>query len=235
MVLAGGESVAAWRLSAPCLRLPCHSVLPRPTRFPDPRPMSHAPCSPAGADLCGGVTRLGVLADPPFAALFPRPGPPAEAPGRLALIPLRQFAENVSDRPAADAGRSRIDGTDRLGLDLADPGLDAAVLSGCRRRLVAGGAGPPLLDTLLTWCREQTLRVPRGRRGPGFRRRSRGKGNGGAAPGQPARARSRARPQPLGRCPRDEAGGAERPGCRCSRRAAPPRRPRLDGRLRHAG
>ena len=104
-----------------------------------------------------------VFNDQQFAALFPSHGQPAEAPWRLALVTLLQFAENLSDRRAADAARSRIDWKYLLGLDLADPGFDASVLSEFRSRLVAGGADALLLDTLLTVCREQKLLVPRGR------------------------------------------------------------------------
>ena len=66
-----------------------------------------------------------VFNDQQFAALFPSHGQPAEAPWRLALVTLLQFAENRSDRRAADAARSRIDWKYLLGLDLADPGFDA--------------------------------------------------------------------------------------------------------------
>ena len=44
-----------------------------------------------------------------FATLFPRCGQPAEDPARLALILVMQFAENLTDRQAADAVRGRID------------------------------------------------------------------------------------------------------------------------------
>jgi transposase len=47
--------------------------------------------------------------DAQFAALFPTRGQPAEAPARLALATVLQFAEGLSDRQAADAVRSRID------------------------------------------------------------------------------------------------------------------------------
>ncbi len=47
--------------------------------------------------------------DGQFAALFPRRGKPAEAPGRLALATVLQFVEGLSDRQAADAVRGRID------------------------------------------------------------------------------------------------------------------------------
>ena len=104
-----------------------------------------------------------VFIDQQFAALFPSHGQPAEAPWRLALVTLLQFAENLSDRRAADAARSRIDWKYLLGLDLADPGFDASVLSEFRGRLVTGGAEALLLDTLLALCREQKLLVPRGR------------------------------------------------------------------------
>ncbi len=53
---------------------------------------------------------LGVLyTDEPFAPLFSSRGQPAEAPARLALVTIMQFAAGLSDRPAADAVRSRID------------------------------------------------------------------------------------------------------------------------------
>ena len=50
-----------------------------------------------------------LMSDQQFAALFPKHGQPAEAPWRLALVTLPQVAENLSDRRAADAARSRID------------------------------------------------------------------------------------------------------------------------------
>ena len=46
--------------------------------------------------------------DQRFAPLFPRHGQPALAPWRLALVSVLQFAENLRDRQAADAVRSRI-------------------------------------------------------------------------------------------------------------------------------
>ena len=104
-----------------------------------------------------------VFTDEQFAPLFPSYGQPAEAPWRLAMVTLLQFAENLSDRRAADAARSRIDWKYLLGLELADPGFDASVLSEFRSRLVEGGAEALLLDTLLVLCREQKLLAPRGR------------------------------------------------------------------------
>src|SRR3954467_8558279 len=49
-----------------------------------------------------------IFDDGRFASLFPGKGQPAEAPWRLALVTLLQFAEDLSDRQAADAGLSGI-------------------------------------------------------------------------------------------------------------------------------
>ncbi len=50
-----------------------------------------------------------IFRDEEFAALYPSRGRPAEAPWRLALVTVFQFAEGLSDRRAADAVRGRID------------------------------------------------------------------------------------------------------------------------------
>jgi len=104
-----------------------------------------------------------VYQDGQFAALFPRRGQPAEAPGRLALAVVLQFMENLSDREAADAVRGRIDWKCALDLALTDPGFDHTVLSEFRTRLIAGSAELLLLDTLLQRLQEQGLVKPRGR------------------------------------------------------------------------
>ncbi len=49
-----------------------------------------------------------VFSDAQFAPLFPSRGQPAEVPWRLALVTVLQFAENLSDRRAAEAVRGRI-------------------------------------------------------------------------------------------------------------------------------
>jgi len=87
------------------------------------------------ADLLGSLYQ-----DQQFAALFPTRGQPAEAPVRLALVTVLQFAEGLSDRQAADAVRSRIDWKYVLGLELTDSGFDHTVLSEFRARLVQGKA-----------------------------------------------------------------------------------------------
>lgn len=98
---------------------------------------------------------LGVIyEDAAFAPLFSARGRPAEAPWRLALVSVLQFAEELSDRQAAEAVRARIDWKSLLGLELSDPGFDATVLCEFRGRLVEGAVGTLLLDMLLTRCQE---------------------------------------------------------------------------------
>jgi transposase len=106
---------------------------------------------------------LGVLdADEDFAPLFPARGKPAEAPWRLALTTVFQFAENLSNRQAADTVRGRIDWKFALGLALTAAGFDHTVLSEFRQRLVADGAERRLLDLLLERFRERGLLKSRG-------------------------------------------------------------------------
>src|SRR5690242_6811870 len=94
-----------------------------------------------------------IYRDEHFAALFPPQGRPAEAPWRLALITILQFAEGLPDRQAADAVRGRLEWKYLLGLELSDPGFDFSILSDFRARLVAGGAEHLLLDVLLDRCK----------------------------------------------------------------------------------
>jgi transposase len=98
-----------------------------------------------------------------FADLFAGRGRPAEAPWRLAVVTVLQFAEGLSDRQAADAVRARIDWKYALGLTLEDPGFDFSILSEFRTRLVAGNAEQRLLDALLDVCKTQGLLRARGR------------------------------------------------------------------------
>jgi transposase len=90
-----------------------------------------------------------------FEALYPQRGKPAEAPWRLALITVMQFAEDLTDRAAANAVRSRIDWKYALSLDLTDPGFHYSVLAKFRKRLVSGQAEQVLLDALLKRLHEQ--------------------------------------------------------------------------------
>lgn len=101
-------------------------------------------------DALGGIYR-----DDQFASLFADRGRPAEAPWRLAVVLVLQFAEGLTDRQAADAVRGRIDWKYALGLPLEDAGFDASVLSEFRTRLVEGGAEQQLLEGLLALCKER--------------------------------------------------------------------------------
>ncbi len=79
------------------------------------------------------------------------------------MVTVLQFAENLSDRQAAEAVRARIDWKYLLGLDLTDPGFDYSVLSEFRARLLDGEADQVLLDLLLTKLQDLGLFKARGR------------------------------------------------------------------------
>jgi transposase len=104
-----------------------------------------------------------IYADVQFADLYPTVGQPAEAPWRLALVTIMQFAENLTDRQAAEAVRGRIDWKYALGLELTDAGFDFSALSEFRSRLIAGAAEERLLTQLLAHFVEQGLLKARGK------------------------------------------------------------------------
>jgi transposase len=104
-----------------------------------------------------------IFRDSDFADLYPKRGPPALPPWRLALVTVLQFRESLSDRRAADGVRARIDWKYLLGLELDDPGFDFSVLSEFRSRLLAGQAGERLLERLLDLCKDLDLIKERGR------------------------------------------------------------------------
>ena len=104
-----------------------------------------------------------VYADARFAALFAVRVRPAEAPWRLALVTVLQFAEGLSDRQAAEAVCGRIDWKYALGLTLDDPGFHSSVLCEFRARLLGGGLEHLLLEDLLAACRTHGLLRRRGR------------------------------------------------------------------------
>jgi transposase len=56
------------------------------------------------ADMLGPISAEAQCMD-----LFPRRGPPAQAPARRALTPVLQCVEHLPDRRAADAVRGRLD------------------------------------------------------------------------------------------------------------------------------
>src|SRR5215510_7255191 len=73
-----------------------------------------------------------------------------------------QFAENLTDRQAADAVRGRIDWKYALGLELTDAGFDFSVLSEFRTRLLAGAAEERFLTQMLDRFVERGLLTARG-------------------------------------------------------------------------
>ena len=87
--------------------------------------------------------------DEDFSRFYPKRGQPAFAPWRLALVTVLQFLEQLADRQAAEAVRSRIDWKYALGLELTDPGFHFSVLAEFRARLVDGQSKHLLLDTML--------------------------------------------------------------------------------------
>ena len=107
---------------------------------------------------------LGIFyADEHFIDLFSSTGQPAIAPWRLALVTVMQFAENLTDRQAADAVRARIDWKYALSLEMQDAGFDYSVLSEFRGRLIAGGQEALLLQAMLDRFKEKNLLKARGK------------------------------------------------------------------------
>ena len=125
--------------------------------------VAHAAFPKGNPRMCMRDELGAIYDDEAFAHLFPTRGQPAEAPWRLALVTILQFAEDLSDRQAAEAVRARIDWKYALSLELTDPGFDASVLCEFRSRLLAGHAEERLLEKLLERCRELALITARGR------------------------------------------------------------------------
>ncbi|HWF82080.1 MAG TPA: transposase, partial [Streptosporangiaceae bacterium] len=95
--------------------------------------------------------------DADFAPGYGVRGRPGISPAQLAVVTVLQFAENLTDRQAADAVRGRLDWKYCLGLELGDEGFDFSVLSEFRARLVAGSLELAVLDRLLGRCKELGL------------------------------------------------------------------------------
>jgi transposase len=98
-----------------------------------------------------------IFEDRQFEELYPRLGQPAESPGRLALVTVVQYLENLTDRQAAEAVRSRIDWKYLLGLELTNAGFHYSVLSEFRQRLLAGNREELLLTRILECCAARQL------------------------------------------------------------------------------
>ncbi len=141
-----------------------------------PRPWPEVPvltAQVARAAFAGGSLAMRIrdelgawCEDEAFSAVYGTRGAPGLSPAQLAVVTALQFAENLTDRQAADAVRGRIDWKYCLGLELTDPGFDFSVLSEFRGRLVAGGREKLLLALLLRRLGEAGLV------GPGMRQRT---------------------------------------------------------------
>jgi transposase len=141
------------------------SVQPRPwPRVPDQTAAVARAAFPKGCLAMRVRDELpDLFPDQAFATAFGVRGRPGTSPGQLALITVLQFAENLTDRQAADAVRGRIDWKYALGLDLHDPGFDHTVLTAFRDRLIQHGLEETVLDLLLTRLVELGLVAAGGR------------------------------------------------------------------------
>ena len=102
--------------------------------------------------------RLGEwLHDEEFAGAFGDRGRPGWSPSRLALVTVLQRAENLGDRQAAEAARTRIDWKYLMGLPLEDPGFDFTILSEFRGRVAEAGLEQSALDGLLARLEDDGL------------------------------------------------------------------------------
>jgi len=104
-----------------------------------------------------------IYQDQSFAHLFAHCGKPAEAPWRLLLVCLLQFAEGLSDRQAADAVRGRLDWKYLLSLEATDSGFDASVLCDFRVRFLKDEAEQLILQPLLDIAMKRGWLKPHGK------------------------------------------------------------------------
>ena len=130
--------------------------------------IAHAALAPD--NLCLAIRdRIGIVyRDSQFQSLFPTRGQPAECPWRLALVCILQFAENLSDRQAANAVRARIDWKYLLSLSLEDTGFHYSVLSEFRSRLANDEGERVLFETLLDSLKTSGLLKTRGQQRTDF-------------------------------------------------------------------
>lgn len=103
-----------------------------------------------------------IYTDELFIELYSDEGQPGWSPWRLALVTIMQFAENLSDRQAAEAVRARLDWKYALSLELTDPGFHYSILSEFRTRLVDNEKSQILLDQILSLFKEKGWLKARG-------------------------------------------------------------------------
>src|SRR5258708_21196621 len=130
------------------------SVVPQP--WPQPAPQIAADIASMyrgkrerPVPVLGRETGGAWLADEQFAGAYGVRGKPGWPPARRALVTIFQKAENLADRQAAEAVRTRIDWKYALGLAGGDPGFDHSVLPEFRARVAEAGLEQVVLDTLL--------------------------------------------------------------------------------------
>lgn len=138
-----------------------------------PRPWPEVPAGTAR--VARAAFRKGALAirardelggwyeDAAFAGAYGVRGAPGMSPAQLAMVTVLQYAENLTDRQAADAVRGRLDWKYCLGLGLDDDGFDFSVLSEFRSRLVAAGLERAVFDLLLARLKQLGLVAAGGR------------------------------------------------------------------------
>lgn len=101
---------------------------------------------------------IGLLfGDVDFTELYAIDGALAVSPALLAMVTIFQFMENLPDRDAADAVRTRIDWKYALHLDLENPGFDFSLLSDFRQRLLEHEGAQLMFERLLERLKELDL------------------------------------------------------------------------------
>ncbi|MGW6271769.1 transposase [Streptomyces sp. NPDC055060] len=90
-----------------------------------------------------------LFTDADFGEWYPADGRRGLSPARLAMVSVLQYAENLSDRAAAEAVRCRLDWKYCLGMELDDPGFDFSVLSEFRDRMAQGDRADRLLAVMV--------------------------------------------------------------------------------------
>ncbi|WAZ26963.1 transposase [Streptomyces cinnabarinus] len=90
-----------------------------------------------------------LFTDEDFTDWYPSDGRRGLSPARLAMVSVLQYAENLTDRQAAEAVRCRLDWKYCLGLELDDPGFDFSVLSEFRDRMARDDRADRLLAVMV--------------------------------------------------------------------------------------
>ncbi|WP_225859605.1 IS1182 family transposase [Streptomyces albicerus] len=90
-----------------------------------------------------------LFTDDDFADWYPTNGRRGLSPARLAMVSVLQYAENLTDRQAAEAVRCRLDWKYCLSMELDDPGFDHSVLSEFRDRMAQGDRADRLLAVVV--------------------------------------------------------------------------------------